>query len=81
MSKQELDKAKHCIRLERIDNPQFLKNNGLGNEIGFWIFDYPANHELIVRDYVNHLTEKLEKRGFNFRHVNLFKTLIALGGQ
>lgn len=64
--------------LERIDNPQFLKNDGLGNEIGFWIFDYPANQELIVRDYVKHLTEKLEKRGFKFGNVNIFQTLIDM---
>jgi hypothetical protein len=64
--------------LERIDNPQFLKNDGLGNEIGFWVFDYPAKHELIVRDYVKHLTEKLEKRGFKFRNVHIFQTLIEM---
>ena len=44
-----------CILiLERIDNPLFLKNDGLGNEMGFGIFDYPAKNELIVRDYVKH---------------------------
>lgn len=64
--------------LDRIDNPQFLKNDGLGNEIGFWIFDYPAKHELIVRDYIKHLTEKLEKRGHRFCNVHLFQTLIEM---
>lgn len=64
--------------LDRIDNPQFLKNDGLGNEIGFWIFDYPAKYELIVRDYVKHLTEKLEKRGYKFLNVNLFQVLIDM---
>ncbi|KPE59830.1 cytoplasmic protein, partial [Salmonella enterica subsp. enterica serovar Typhimurium] len=24
----------------RISEERFLKNNGSGNEIGFWIFDY-----------------------------------------
>ncbi len=64
--------------LERIDNPQFLKNDGLGNEIGFWIFDYPAQHELIVRDSITHLSEKLQKRGFKFKNVNLFQILIDM---
>jgi hypothetical protein len=64
--------------LDRIDNPQFLKNDGLGNEIGFWIFDYPAKHELLVRDYVAHLTEKLDKRGFKFKNVNIFQILIDM---
>jgi hypothetical protein len=64
--------------LERIENPQFLGNDGLGNEIGFWIFDYPAKHELIVRDYIKHLIEKLEKRDYKFRNVNIFQTLIDM---
>ena len=34
--------------LERIESPKFLKNDGLGNEIGFWVFDYPAKYELLV---------------------------------
>lgn len=32
---------------ERIESPKFLKNDGLGNEIGFWVFDYPAKYELL----------------------------------
>lgn len=64
--------------LERIDNPQFLKNDGLGNEIGFWIFDYPAKHELIVREHLAHLTDKLEKRGLKFTNVNIFQTMIDM---
>jgi hypothetical protein len=63
---------------ERIENPCFLNNDGLGNEIGFWIFDYPAKHELIVRDYLKHLTEKLDKCGYRFRTVNIFETLIEM---
>jgi hypothetical protein len=64
--------------LERIENPHFLNNHGLGNEIGFWIFDYPARYELVVRDYVFHLTGKLEKRGYQFRNVNIFQILIDM---
>lgn len=52
--------------LERIENPRFLNNAGLGNEIGFWIFDYPAKYELVVRDYLTHLTEKLTKHEHQF---------------
>ena len=48
--------------LERIENPRFLNNDGLGNEIGFWIFDYPAKQELMVREYLKHLADKLDKQ-------------------
>ncbi|MEK8686246.1 hypothetical protein P2S23_19520, partial [Escherichia coli] len=36
----------------RINEDRFLKNNGSGNEIGFWIFDYPAQCELQVREHL-----------------------------
>jgi Domain of unknown function (DUF1788) len=64
--------------LERIENPRFLNNDGLGNEIGFWIFDYPAKHELVVRDYIKHLTDKLDKRGYQFTNVNIYETIIEM---
>lgn len=64
--------------MERIEDPKFLKNDGIGNEIGFWVFDYPAKHELIVRDYLAHITEKLSKRGHKFTHINIFQILIDM---
>ena len=66
--------------LERIESPRFLKSDGLGNEIGFWIFDYPASQELIVRDHLKHIADKLTKRGYQFESVNLFEILIEMLG-
>lgn len=31
---------------------KFRKNKGLGNEIGFYIFDYDPKDEMIVREYI-----------------------------
>lgn len=70
--------ARLDLILERIESPKFLKNDGLGNEIGFWIFDYPAKFELIVRDHLKHVDEKLRKRGHHFVHLNVFEVLIEL---
>ncbi|MDM7943561.1 MAG: DUF1788 domain-containing protein [Hydrogenophaga sp.] len=39
--------------LPRVTSRDFLESNGLGNEIGFWIFDYPPDRELDVRDFVS----------------------------
>lgn len=64
--------------LERIENPRFLNNDGLGNEIGFWIFDYPAKYELVVRDYIKYLADKLDKHGHKFINVNIYQTLIEM---
>jgi len=64
--------------LERIESAKFLDSVGLGNEIGFWVFDYPAKHELIVREQLTHITEKLTNRGHKFVHLNIFEVLIEM---
>jgi len=38
--------------LPRITSREFLDSKGLGNEIGFWIFDYPPEREVDVRDFL-----------------------------
>ena len=37
--------------IPRITSRDFLDSKGLGNEIGFWIFDYPPEREMDVRDF------------------------------
>ena len=39
--------------LPRITSRDFLDSKGLGNEIGFWIFDYPSEREIDVRDFLS----------------------------
>ena len=47
------------IAAERIINePSFLKNKGLGNEVGYYIFTYPAEDELIVRAWIGAMQDK-----------------------
>jgi hypothetical protein len=38
--------------LPRITSRDFLDSKGLGNEIGFWVLDYPPERELDVRHFV-----------------------------
>lgn len=38
--------------LPRVTSRDFLDSKGLGNEIGFWIFDYPPEREMDVRDFL-----------------------------
>ena len=46
------------IRLEDAERitrePSFRKNKGLGNEVGYYVFDYPPKDELIVREWVRY---------------------------
>lgn len=43
---------------EKITQPDFLKNKGLGNEVGYYIFDYSPKDELGVRNHINCLKNK-----------------------
>ena len=39
--------------IPKLTSPEFLKNQGLGNEIGFWIFDYPPEREMDMRNFLD----------------------------
>ena len=41
--------------LPRVISDDFLSGSGIGNEIAFYIFDYPPEDELRVRDYLRTL--------------------------
>ncbi|WP_313506180.1 DUF1788 domain-containing protein [Stutzerimonas kunmingensis] len=56
---------------DKILSEDFLKSQGLGNEIGFWIFDYPAEDELQVRECLSFLGELLAKKHSRLKVVNL----------
>ena len=36
--------------LPRVTSDEFLSGSGLGNELAFYVFDYPAEAELQVRE-------------------------------
>ena len=38
--------------ITKIVDPKFRENKGLGNEIGFYVFDYNSNEEFLIRDRV-----------------------------
>jgi hypothetical protein len=40
--------------LPRIVDDEFLGSSGIGNEVAFYIFDYPPEHELHVRHYCDY---------------------------
>ena len=67
--------------LPRITSPEFLQNRGLGNEIGFWIFDYPPESELIMRDFLASVVEPAlakHQPPLCFVTINLFDLVIGL---
>jgi len=62
---------------EKLLSQEFLKSQGLGNEIGFWIFDYPPEAELQVREYLNFLGGLLEKKHSHLKvaQINLLQVI------
>ncbi|TKF26088.1 DUF1788 domain-containing protein [Vibrio kanaloae] len=67
---------------DRLESDEFLTNKELGGEIGFYIFDYPAEHEIIVREHIDFLTKKLASRseitGKRFASINLYEMVVEL---
>lgn len=63
--------------LDKLTSADFLSTQGIGNEIAFYIFDYPPEEELRVREYIQFLLPQLPRRKPNLRvmHVNLFDFL------
>jgi hypothetical protein len=67
---------------EKILSDEFLSSQGLGNEIGFWIFDYDPAAELEVREYINFLETMLAKKHSKMSvvHINLLSMLVTYLG-
>ena len=67
--------------LPRLASPEVLDNRGAGGEIGFWIFDYPPEHEMQMRAWLSEVIEpgllKL-KPGLRFATIDLFDCVIKL---
>ena len=72
---ERLDAAERIIKTE-----SFRKNKGLGNEVGYYVFDYPAEKELIVRERIKYLKGKSSKGtdGFELVVYDLYDIVIDL---
>lgn len=72
---ERLDMAESAIQ-----KPSFRRNKGLGNEVGYYIFDYPAEEELKVRLWVEHIREKykLGINGFQIVVFDLYDIIIDI---
>ena len=72
---ERLNKAEALMK-----KPSFRQNKGLGNEVGYYIFDYPAEQELFVRERVEYIRKKNEQSGDEYRVVvfDLYDIIIAI---
>lgn len=72
---ERLDKAEAIMK-----KPSFRQNKGLGNEVGYYIFDYPAEQELIVRERIEYIRKKNEQSADDYRIVvfDLYEIIIEI---
>ena len=72
---ERFDRAEAIIR-----KPSFRENKGLGNEVGYYIFDYPAEQELLVRERIAYMKRKNEQSQDEYRIVefDLYNIIIDI---
>ena len=65
--------------LPKVTSDAFLSGKGIGNEIAFYIFDYPPEAELRIREHIQFLREHIPKTqpGLRVSHVNLLDFVLA----
>lgn len=65
--------------LPKIADKAFRENKGLGNDIGFHIFDYAPQYEMLVRDRVKFIKEKARTTyGLNIIEFDLYEIILEL---
>ena len=68
------------IAEKKIKEPSFRQNKGLGNEVGYYVFDYPAEKELQVRERIAYMKQKNSRGtdGFELVVFDLYDIIIDL---
>lgn len=66
--------------IDKIKEEKFIDGRGLGNEISFYVFDYEAEQELHVRDYIEVIKKHFDYSGTNRRIIefDLYKMMIEI---
>ena len=72
---ERLDQAETIIKTE-----SFRRNKGLGNEVGYYIFDYPPEKELVVRERIAYMQGKNNRGtdGFELKVFDLYDLVIDI---
>jgi hypothetical protein len=66
--------------IPEIQRKSFRENKGLGNEIGFYVFDYEPEHEMLVRNHIAFLKEKFNNgnSGFKIKEFDLYEIMLNI---
>lgn len=62
-----------------IKKSNFRQNKGLGNEVGYYVFDYPAEQEFFVRERMKYLISKYQNNNdFTLVEFDLYDIIMDL---
>lgn len=66
--------------LPKIQQKNFRENKGLGNEIGFHVFDYDPEDEFIVRKHIDFLKDKTnnEDSQISIKEFDLYEIMLEI---
>lgn len=64
--------------LPTLVDSRLINNRGIGNEIGFYIFDYDPEHDPLVEQHVSRLKAQLANEQLNVLEINLYRTILDI---
>ncbi|AZR71953.1 hypothetical protein BBF96_00140 [Anoxybacter fermentans] len=64
----------------KIMEKRFRENKGLGNEIGFYIFDYDPKDEMLVREHIAFLKQKIntDNSEIRIKEFDLYEIMLEI---
>lgn len=78
---QELSLDERLNQIEdKISEKSFRENKGLGNEVGYYVFDYNPKDEIFVRNHLKYLKDKINNgnKGFRIVEFDLFHVMTEI---
>ncbi|SFG31307.1 DUF1788 domain-containing protein [Sporolactobacillus nakayamae] len=70
--------------LPKLMNPDFMKKNGLANEDNYYIFQYIPEYEMLVRDHIAYLKQRINDDhniSFNVTEFDLYEIILSVLGK
>jgi len=66
--------------IPKITDKSFRENKGLGNEISYYIFDYEPKYELLVREHIEFIKQKIsdEYSDINIKEFDLYEIILEV---
>lgn len=70
------ERFQHLLNV--ISSERFLKMQGLGNEVPFFVCPFPAEEAVEMQDMVGQLARRLEQKGIGVLQINLYDLAIKI---